>query len=181
MLGGPSSADASPSTEVRYQSDLLGDHHRLDEFSSGNRELDDWLTEYAHHAAVMKAGRTFVWHARDDRVVAYFTLAAHRVQRANVAERVGRGSPAEIPAVLLARLALETSLNGQGLGGELLWDALTRAVAAGTIAAARLVVVHAIDDNAAEFYHHHGFVPSPDDAHHLVQKLSDIAGSLGTT
>jgi hypothetical protein len=54
-------------------------------------------------------------------------------------------------------------------------------VAAGTIAAARLVVVDAIDDKAAEFYQHHGFVPSPDDAHHLVQKLSDIARSLAST
>lgn len=163
---------------MRYQSELLRDHHRLDEFSSSNRELDDWLTAYAHHAAAMNTGRTFVWHAGDDRVVAYFTLAAHRVQRANVSKRVGRGSPTEIPAVLLARLALDASLHGQGLGGELLWDALTRAVAAGTIAAARLVVVHAIDDNAAELYQHHSFLPSPDDAHHLVQKLSDIAKSL---
>ena len=179
MLGGPSSADASPSTEVRYRSELLGDHHRLDEFSSSNRELDGWLIQHAHHAAAMNTGRTFVWHIGDDRVVAYFTLAAHRVQRSHVAKRVGRGSPAEIPAVLLARLALDSSLQGQGLGGELLWDALTRAVAAGTIAAARLVVVDAIDDNAAEFYQHHGFVPSPDDPHHLVQKLSDIAKALG--
>jgi GNAT superfamily N-acetyltransferase len=164
---------------VRYRSELLADHHRLDEFSSSNRELDDWLKQHAHHAAVMNTGRTFVWHAGDHRVVAYSTLAAHRVRRAHVAKRVGRGSPAEIPALLLARLALDASLHGQGLGGELLWDALTRAVAAGTIAAARLVVVDAIDDNAAEFYQHHGFVPSPDDAHHLVQKLSDIAKSLG--
>ncbi len=164
---------------MRYRSELLADHHRLDEFSSSNRELDDWLKQHAHHAAVMNTGRTFVWHAGDHRVVAYSTLAAHRVRRAHVAKRVGRGSPAEIPALLLARLALDASLHGQGLGGELLWDALTRAVAAGTIAAARLVVVDAIDDNAAEFYQHHGFVPSPDDAHHLVQKLSDIAKSLG--
>lgn len=127
----------------------------------------------------MNTGRTFVWHSGDERVVAYFTLAAHRVRREHVARRAGRGSPIEIPAVLLARLALHTSLHGQGLGGELLWDALTRTVAAGSIAAARLVVVEAIDDNAAEFYEHHGFLPSPDEPHMLVQKLSDIARSLG--
>lgn len=164
---------------MRYQSELLAERHRLDEFSSGSTELDDWLVQYASHASAMNTGRTFVWHRGDDRAVAYFTLAAHRVRRAHVAKRVGRGSPGEIPAVLLARLALDQSLRGQGLGGEVLWDALSRAVAASTIAAARLVVVHAIDDNAAEFYQHHGFLPSPDDAHHLVQKISDIATSLG--
>lgn len=126
----------------------------------------------------MNTGRTFVWHAGDNMVVAFFTLAAHLVRREHVAKRVGRGSPTEIPAVLLARLALDESLHGQGLGGELLWDALTRAVSASAIAAARLVVVHAIDDNAAAFYTHHGFVASPKDPHHLVQKVSDIAVSL---
>jgi len=164
---------------VRYQSELLDDHHHFEAFCSGNPQLDEWLTQYAQHAAAMNTGRTFVWHHGDDRVVGYFTLAAHRVQRSHVAKRAGRGSPEEIPSVLLARLALDRRLHGRGLGGELLWDALTRTVAAGTIAAARLVVVHAIDDSAAEFYQHHGFIPSPDDAHHLVQRINDIARSLG--
>ena len=164
---------------MRYQSQLLTDRHHLDDFSSSNPELDDWLHRHALHAAAMNTGRTFVWHVGDDHVLAYFTLAAHRVRRAHVAKRAGRGSPNEIPAVLLARLAHDQTLHGQGLGGELLWDALTRAVAAGSIAAARLVVVHAIDDAAASFYEHHGFVPSPDEPHHLVQKLGDIQRSLG--
>lgn len=166
---------------MRYQSELLADRHQLDSFSSSNAELDDWLIHHARHAAAMNTGRTFVWHAGDGRVVAYFTLAAHHVRRTHIAKKVGRGSPEEIPAVLLARLALDESLHGRGLGGEVLWDALTRAVAAGTIAAARLVVVEAIDDHAADFYQHHGFVPNPEDAHQLVLKISDIAKSLGLT
>ncbi|MCB0978961.1 MAG: GNAT family N-acetyltransferase [Acidimicrobiales bacterium] len=164
---------------MRFRSERLSEDHNVDDFASGNDALDDWLKRHAHHAAAMNTGRTFVWHSGEDRVVAYFTLAAHRVRRENVARRAGRGSPIEIPAVLLARLALHTNLHGQGLGGELLWDALTRTVAAGSIAAARLIVVDAIDDNAADFYEHHGFLPSPDDPHLLVQKLSDIARSLG--
>lgn len=164
---------------MRYRSELLADHHRLDQLASGNRELDGWLVDHARHASAMNTGRTFVWHAGDDEVVAYFTLAAHRIRRAHLAKRVGRGAPDEIPAVLLARLALDERLHGRGFGGELLWDALTRAVAAGRIAAARLVVVQAIDDGAASFYEHHGFVAGPDDPHLLVQKVSDVAHSLG--
>lgn len=177
----PRSAGASPNTDVRYRSELLTAGHHLDDFSSSNHELDRWLIEFANHASAMNTGRTFVWHSGDERVVAYFTLAAHRVERTQIAKRIGRGSPMDIPAVLLARLALDQTLHGQGLGGELLWDALTRSVAAAAIAAARLVVVHSIDDNAAGFYEHHGFIASPDDAHQLVQKISDIAASLETT
>lgn len=163
---------------MRFRSEVLAPAHLLDAFDSGNAVLDEWLRRFARHADAMNTGRTFVWHRGDDRVVAYFTLAAHRVRRADAPVRVGRGSPEEIPAVLLARLALDMSLHGQGLGGELLWDALSRAIAAGQLAAARLVVVHAVDERAAEFYRHHGFVSSADEPSTLFQKLSDLAASL---
>jgi hypothetical protein len=64
------------------------------------------------------------------------------------------------------------------LGGELLWDALSRTVAASEIAAARLVVVDAIDDDAKRFYAHHGFIAIPGNEARLVQKINDIAAAL---
>jgi predicted N-acetyltransferase YhbS len=126
----------------------------------------------------MRTAQTFVWHRGDDRVVGYFSLAAHLVVRGELPEKLGRGSPTSIPAVMLSRLALDVRLHGEGLGGELLWDALTRARAASGIAAARLVVVDAISAGAAAFYEHHGFTSIPDDTSRLVQKMSDIAGAL---
>lgn len=110
-------------------------------------------------------------------MVAYFTLAAHLVRRVDVPARVGRGSPDAIPAILLARMALDRSLHGRGLGGQLLLDALERAVDASARAAARLVVVDAIDEHAASFYAHYGFRPCPD-PRRLVRKTSEIAAAL---
>jgi len=126
----------------------------------------------------MRTAQTFVWHAGDCVVRAYLSLAAHLVARSDVPKRAGHGSPSSIPAVLLARLALHRSLHGQNLGGELLWDALARVVSASDIAAARLVVVDAIDEAAARFYAHHGFNGIPGNPHRLVQKVSDIAAAL---
>ena len=123
-----------------------------------------------------RTARTFVWHEGDNVVVAYFSLAAHLVTRRSLPKRASRGDI--IPAILLARLALHRRLPGQGLGGELLWDALSRAVAASEIAAARLIIVDAIDSTAARFYEHHGFVQVPENAQRLVQKVSDIAAAL---
>jgi GNAT superfamily N-acetyltransferase len=176
--GGPRSVAASSSADVRYVSELF-DGHDTSAFRCGNDVLDEWLQRSAGHAAAMNTGRTFVWHTGGRAVVAYFTLAAHVVRRDRIPKRVGRGSPDEIPAVLLARLALEERLHGQGLGGELLWDALSRTLAASKIVAARLVVVDAIDEAAAGFYKHHGFTRCPDPSHRLVQKMSDIAVALG--
>jgi len=68
----------------------------------------------------------------------------------------------------------------EGLGGELLWDALSRAVKASEIAAARLVVVDAIDASAARFYERYGFIAVPENPHRLVQKMSDVVAALRT-
>jgi GNAT superfamily N-acetyltransferase len=161
-----------------WTSEALGEQHELDRFDSGYPELDHWLQASAGHAQAMRTAKTFVWHEGDGVVVAYFSLAAHLVVRDTLPRRVGRGSPDAIPAILLARLALDRKLQGQGLGGELLWDALSRAVAASEIAAARLVVVDAIDAAASRFYAHYGFVEVPDDPYRLVQKLSDVGAAL---
>lgn len=112
--------------------------------------------------------------------MAYFTLAAHVVARESLTKRTGRGSPNVIPAILLARLALDGSLQGQGLGAELLWDTLSRGVAANRHAATRLVVVDAIDERAASFYEHFGFEPIPGYPTRLVQKSSSIEAALGS-
>jgi hypothetical protein len=80
--------------------------------------------------------------------------------------------------VLLARLALDRSLHGQGLGGELLLNALSRAMQASNVAAARLVVVNAIDEAAAASYEYHRFIAVPGNRQRLVQKTSDIAAAL---
>ena len=164
--------------EARWISERLRSDHRLGDFDSGKPGLDDWLRRSAEQAQAMRTAQTFVWHAGDAVVVAYFSLAAHLVSREDIPKRVGRGSPASIPAILLARLALHRKLQGQKLGGELLWDALARAVTASDTAAARLVVVDAIDDHAARFYTHHGFTAIPGDHHRLVQKMSDVAAAL---
>jgi GNAT superfamily N-acetyltransferase len=161
-----------------FVSEKLASTHELGRFASGVHALDAWLVRSAAHAQAMRTAQTFVWHAGDSVVVAYFSLAAHLVVRADLPARVGRGSPDAIPSILLARLALDSTLHGRGLGGELLWDALSRASVASEIAAARLVVVDAYDDRAAAFYQHHGFVAVPGNPHRLVQKTSDIVAAL---
>jgi len=163
---------------ARFVSEPLGSDHDLERFDSGVEPLDRWLRTSAAQAQRMRTARTFVWHEDGAQVVAYVSLAAHLVVRAELPKRVARGSPDAIPALLLARLALDRRLHGQGLGGELLWDALSRACAAADIAAARVVVVDAIDADAAAFYGHHGFTAVPDNPNRLVQKVSDIAAAL---
>lgn len=164
---------------MAYRSEPLDPaRHQLDSLDSGEPELDTWLRQYAAGAEARRVARTFVWcRAGEDVVVAYYALAGHRLVRDDLPKSIGRGSPAEVPAVLLARLAIDAGLQGQGLGGVLLADALRRVVAATELVAARFVVVDAVHEDAARFYEHHGFRRIPGTMR-LVQKMSNVAAAL---
>jgi GNAT superfamily N-acetyltransferase len=83
-----------------------------------------------------------------------------------------------IPAVLLARLAVDVSVAGRGLGAWLLRDAVTRTLAASETIGVRALLVHAIDREAQRFYVRAGLEPSPTDKLHLMILTKDIAAAL---
>ena len=79
-----------------------------------------------------------------------------------------------IPIMLLARLAVSLDWQGRGLGAGLLKDAMRRTLQAADIAGIRAFAVHAKDGNAAAFYQHFDFLPSPTDPLHLFLLIKDL-------
>ncbi len=154
--------------------------HNLEVLDSGEPSLDEWLRVQAKGSEARRVGRTFVWIDDDGdptEALGYYTLVGHRLVRDELPKAIGRGSPVEIPTVLIAKLALDQRLQGQGHGGVLLVDALHRVLVATEQVAARFVVVDALSEKAADFYVHHGFRRIPETMR-LVQKVSDIAAAL---
>ena len=156
----------------------LDDSHDLTAFRSGNLELDGWLRDHARHATA-QGTRTYVLVDDQDAVAGYFAIVPHVVDRGDAPKKLARGAPHQIPAILLAKLALSEGLHGQGLGAELLVRALGTIVAAARAVGGKLVIVDAIDDQAVAFYRHHDFEPLPDRPDRLVMKLSTAAQALG--
>ncbi|MFT4294197.1 MAG: GNAT family N-acetyltransferase [Micropruina sp.] len=165
-------------TERLRSQRLDPERHDIAGFSCVEDSLDQWLRRHAADAAARGTARTWVWLDSEERVVAYYALAAHKVAREQVPSRIGRGGPAEVPAVLLARLALTEHLRGHGLGAVLVADALERVVEATRTVAARVVVVDALTEPVARFYETLGFRRVPGSLR-LVQKVTDIAAALG--
>jgi predicted N-acetyltransferase YhbS len=162
---------------LTYLIQSLGDDHDLTAFSCGNAQLDVWLRQHAH-AATGQGTRTYVMVDEGERVVGYFAVAPHTIDRDQLSKKAGRGAPHHIPAVLLAKLALDETLHGQRLGGELLVAALDTIVDAARRAGGKFVVVDAIDEGAAAFYAHHEFEPMPSAPLRFTRKLSTIAKAL---
>jgi GNAT superfamily N-acetyltransferase len=156
----------------------LDESHDLESFTSGNIELDNWLRLHARNATG-QGTRTLVVIDERDTIVGYFAIAPHVLDRDDVPKKLGRGAPRQIPAILLAKLALSTDLHGQGLGAELLVRALATILDAARAAGGKVVVVDAIDERAAAFYRHHDLEALPDRPDRLVMKLSTVARALG--
>ncbi|WP_230865888.1 GNAT family N-acetyltransferase [Mycobacterium canetti] len=152
------------------------DRHDTARFSSGVAVLDHWLRRVAPVAAAAGTAATWVL-CRGRRVVGFYALTMGSIERIRVPSRLGRGQPDPVPVLVLARLALDRQEQGTGLGGDLLLDALIRSVAGARQYGARALVVDALDDRAAEFYGHHGFLPL--EGRRLYRRISDIERALG--
>src|SRR4029078_5143024 len=148
------------------------------QFACGKAPLDEWLKQNARNAAE-QGTRTYVLIDTDNPpIVASFAIAPHLGERCEVSPKIGRGAPRQIPAILLAKLALDQDSHGSGLGRVLLVRALEKIVDAAKHAGGKLVVVDAIDDDAADFYKHHDFEPLPVNPHRLLMKISTAARAL---
>jgi predicted N-acetyltransferase YhbS len=86
--------------------------------------------------------------------------------------------PDPVPVVLLARLAVDVSQQGKGLGRELFRDATQRVVGAAETIGIRGLLVHAISDQAKSFYLALGFEPSPLEPMTLMVTLNDARTGL---
>lgn len=157
---------------------LLTKDHDRNSFDCGVPALNDYLKKYALQNQKKYAARTYV-ATRGNRIVGYYSLAYGSVSLEEAPQRVKSGLPRHpIPVILLARLAVDSTEQGRGLGPALLKDALLRTIQAAEIAGLRAMLVHAKDDPAKRFYEKFGFEPSPVDAYHLFLRLSDIFESL---
>jgi GNAT superfamily N-acetyltransferase len=134
--------------------------HDTSSFDSGEPALNDWLRRRALANEVSGASRTLVC-AAGPLVAGYYSLAAGSVFHGEATSRARRNMPEPIPAVLLARLAVDRRWQGRGLGGDLLRDASLRVVAAADVIGVRVLLVHALTDAAKVFYERFGFKASP--------------------
>jgi GNAT superfamily N-acetyltransferase len=157
---------------------LLTAEHDVSSFDCGNDQLTSWLIRHALASQRADLARTYL-ALEGEHVIGYMSLTTGSVRRDEAPRRDARGMPAHpIPTILIARLAVDHRHQSRQLGSRLLAEALRLAVTASDAAAARLVVVDAIDERAAAFYRNRGFIDMPENRLRLYRKVSDIRESL---
>ena len=152
--------------------------HDVESFACGKEPLDRFLKRFALANQKADGARTYVV-CRGSTVLAYYSLAAGAVERADAPRRVGKGLARHpVPVMLLARLAVDRTEQGRGLGKALVKDALLRTAAAADIAGIRALLVHAKDDEVRAWYEALEFEPSPTDPRHLFLLMKDLRAML---
>lgn len=152
--------------------------HDLSDFDCGNEDLNDWLKRRAL-ASEGRSARTTVL-CDGARVAGYYCLATGAIERESLSSaKLRKNLPDPIPILVLGRLAIARDCQGRGLGRALLKDAILKAITASEIAGVRALVVHAVDNAAANFYKKYGFVPSPLNPRALLLPIETAKAALG--
>jgi GNAT superfamily N-acetyltransferase len=155
----------------------LSSDHDLSQFECGEPTLDDWLRRRALQNEESGASRTYVV-CLAKRVVGYYALAVGAVAHIDAPGRVRRNMPDPLPVMVIGRLAVDQTVQGQALGPALLRDAILRTLQAAEIAGIRAILVHAISEPAKRFYENWGFISSPIDPMTLMVTVAEARRAL---
>jgi GNAT superfamily N-acetyltransferase len=155
--------------------ELLAGEHRLEGFDCGSGTLNDWLIRRALRNQSSGTSRTWVVvEVGTGQVVAFYASSTASILRSSAPKGIGRKQPEEMPAVLLARMGVDSRHQGQGLGAALLKHFMLKAIEVARSVGVRVFLIHAKDENAKNFYEHYGFVESPLDPLVMMTLLTDF-------
>jgi len=164
-----------------FKIEPLGKNHDRAAFSCGKESLDRYLKTQAGQAVGKNLAAVFILTSDGKRIAGYYTLSSYAVQLDEIPEEIGKKLTRmrEIPATLLGRLARSAEFRGLGIGGVLLANTLKRALQNSAQVASWAVIVEAIDEEAAEFYKHYGFIPFPNQPSRLFLPMNSIQKMFG--
>ena len=131
-------------------------------FFCGVDALDEYLRRFARQHAAANISRTYV-AAQGTEIHGFYSLAMSAIRKDNLPERYASRFPNfPLPVARLARLAVATRYQRQGLGELLLADALQRCLRLSAEIGMIGVVVDAKDERARAWYQRYEFERLPD-------------------
>lgn len=170
------------SGRLRWREEPLARHHDRAAFDCGEPALDEYLRRYARQNHERGGAKTFVAVSAEapSRVLGYYTISPGAVAFAQapavVTRRLARH---EVPVFRLGRLAVALSVQGRGLGADLLLAAGERALAVAREVGGVALAIDAKDERAAAWYERFGALRLLDDPTKLVLPLETVRLALG--
>jgi len=166
-----------------WHEEPIGKHHDRESFDCGEAALNEFLRRYARKSHELGGAKTFlaIGDQGNKPVLGFYSLSPASIAYARTSELVRRGlARHEVPAFRLARMAVDRSVQGQGLGGRLLLAAGRRCVRAAAEVGGVAMLIDAKNDKVAQWYSSYGAVRLLDAPLSLVIPLATIEAALRT-
>lgn len=164
-----------------WREEPIGRHHDRKGFDCGSGDLNEYLDRYARQNHESGGAKTFVAvsPAEPARVLGFYSISPGAIEFARVpaklTKKLGRYA---VPVFRLGRLAIDLSVQGQGLGGDLLLTAGERALAVAQEVGGVALAIDAKDEKAARWYKRFGALSLLDEPHKLILPLGMIADAI---
>ena len=155
--------------------------HDRDSFDCGEPALNDFLRRHARQSHDRGAAKTFLAISSLDgqTILGFYSLSPASLEYSRASESVRKGlARHDVPVFRLGRLAVSRSLQGQGLGGQLLLAASRRCLAAATKVGGVALLIDAKSERAAKWYASFGAIPLLDAPLTLLLPLATIQRTL---
>jgi GNAT superfamily N-acetyltransferase len=163
-----------------HEEAIAKSHDRVG-FDCGDAEMNMFLQRFARQGHEQNAVKTF-YAVPDDapaRVLGFYSLAPASVERGAVPAAMTKGlARHKVPGFLLARLAVDKSVAGRGLGGQLLLAAALRCIRVTENVGGVLMIIDAKNEQAAHWYAGYGAEPLKGRPLTLVVPLATFAETL---
>ena len=138
--------------------------HKKENFICGKLLIDAYLHKQAKQDVKRRLSACFILPDENE-IKGYYTLSTAAVERRLLPQEFIKKLPpsySDLPAILLGRLAVSKSYQGQGLGELILMDALKRSYFISMQVGSMAVIVDPLDEEAEKFYEKYDFISLPD-------------------
>lgn len=146
-------------------------------FDCGQPALNQYIKNFAWANQRSDSAQNYVL-ATGTTIHAFYSLTVGSVLHEESPSRITKGlAKYPVPVMILARFAVDLSLQRMGIGRSMLKDALSRINNVADMVGIRACIVHAKDDKVREWYEKFGFEAGPADPYRMYLLMKDIRKS----
>ncbi|MFY9224692.1 MAG: GNAT family N-acetyltransferase [Blastocatellia bacterium] len=160
----------------KWHEEAISKKHNREAFDCGDKELNEFLRRYARQSHEQGGAKTFLAIAdEDEKILGFYSLSPASVEYARTPAIIKKGlARYDVPVFRLGRLAVDISMQGKGLGGQLLLVAGRRCLRASEEVGGVALLIDAKNESVAKWYESYGALQLLDSPKTLLLPLATI-------
>ena len=165
-----------------WHEEPIGKQHDRGAFDCGDKALNQFLNRHARQSHEKGGAKTYLAVSENnEKVLGYYSLSPASIAYERAPEVIKRGlARHDLPVFRLGRLAIDLSVQSQGLGGQLLLAAGRRCLLVAAQVGGVALLIDAKNERVAEWYANYGAVPLLDAHLSLLLPFKTIHVALVT-